>query len=108
MKFDIVRAWKDENYRHSLSEEQRQALPTNPAGELTDDELSAVTGGNWVNGHWVDVGGTSSSAASSHHTHSYAVIICDLNIFSNDIAVIALQDVLNIGSPRKETCAMAG
>ncbi len=32
MKFDVVRAWKDENYRQSLSEEQRRLLPANPAG----------------------------------------------------------------------------
>jgi mersacidin/lichenicidin family type 2 lantibiotic len=108
MKFDIVRAWKDESYRHSLSEEQRQALPANPAGELSDEELNAVTGGSWSNWDNGAIGGSSSSAASSHHTHSYAVIICDLNLFSNDVAVIALQDVLNIGSPRKEICAQAG
>lgn len=46
-KIDIVRAWKDEEYRLSLSEAERASLPANPAGavELTDGELSTVAGG---------------------------------------------------------------
>ena len=31
---DIIRAWKDEEYRLSLTEEQRALLPDNPAGTL--------------------------------------------------------------------------
>jgi mersacidin/lichenicidin family type 2 lantibiotic len=44
---EIIRAWKDEEYRLSLSEEQRAQLPENPAGliELTDAELDAAVGG---------------------------------------------------------------
>ena len=44
---DIIRAWKDEEYRNSLSEEERAQLPENPAGfvELTDAEMSAIAGG---------------------------------------------------------------
>lgn len=44
---DIVRAWKDEEYRNSLSEEQRAQLPENPAGmiELADEEMEAMAGG---------------------------------------------------------------
>lgn len=44
---DIIRAWKDEEYRSSLTEAQRSQLPENPAGaiELTDEELSSVHGG---------------------------------------------------------------
>ncbi len=34
MKIDIIRAWKDEGYRWSLSEEERHTLPENPVGEL--------------------------------------------------------------------------
>ncbi|HEU5381221.1 MAG TPA: mersacidin/lichenicidin family type 2 lantibiotic, partial [Ktedonobacteraceae bacterium] len=29
MKFDLVRAWKDESYRQSLSDEQLNQLPEN-------------------------------------------------------------------------------
>ena len=45
---DIIRAWKDEEYRNSLSEEQRSQLPENPAGmiELSDEDLGSVVGGN--------------------------------------------------------------
>jgi len=47
MKLDIVRAWKDEAYRLSLSEEQLNSLPANPVGELelTDAALLSVYGG---------------------------------------------------------------
>jgi mersacidin/lichenicidin family type 2 lantibiotic len=42
----IIRAWKDEDFRNSLSDEERALLPEHPAGlvELTDMELSAVGG----------------------------------------------------------------
>jgi mersacidin/lichenicidin family type 2 lantibiotic len=44
---DIIRAWKDEDYRDSLSEEQRSHLPENPAGEieLSDEEMESLAGG---------------------------------------------------------------
>ncbi|NJN09340.1 MAG: mersacidin/lichenicidin family type 2 lantibiotic [Richelia sp. SL_2_1] len=44
---DIVRAWKDEEYRASLSPEQKAQLPENPAGliELTNDDMSSLGGG---------------------------------------------------------------
>jgi len=47
MNLDIVRAWKDEEYRQSLSEEERRNLPGNPVGEieLTDADLETVYGG---------------------------------------------------------------
>jgi mersacidin/lichenicidin family type 2 lantibiotic len=46
-KKDIIRAWKDEEYRTSLSEAERAKLPKHPAGliELTDVELATVAGG---------------------------------------------------------------
>jgi mersacidin/lichenicidin family type 2 lantibiotic len=44
---DIIRAWKDAEYRNSLSEAERAALPPHPAGliALTDEDLGAVAGG---------------------------------------------------------------
>jgi mersacidin/lichenicidin family type 2 lantibiotic len=44
---NIIRAWKDEAYRASLSDAERAALPANPAGaiELTEAELDNVAGG---------------------------------------------------------------
>lgn len=47
----VIRAWKDPEFRGSLSEEEQEALPENPAGaiELTDDELGEVAGGSYSN-----------------------------------------------------------
>jgi len=46
-KKDIIRAWKDAEYRASLSEAERAMLPDHPAGliELTDSEMAMVAGG---------------------------------------------------------------
>ena len=46
-KKDIIRAWKDAEYRASLSEAERAMLPEHPAGliELTDTEMAMVAGG---------------------------------------------------------------
>ena len=48
---DIIRAWKDEEYRLSLSAEQRMLLPEHPAGliELEDAELDTVQGAGGKN-----------------------------------------------------------
>ena len=45
---DVIRAWKDEDYYLSLREDQRQALPANPAAliEISDDDLRNVSGGS--------------------------------------------------------------
>ena len=45
---DIIRAWKDAEYRLSLSAEQQALLPAHPAGliALTDAELDAAVGGD--------------------------------------------------------------
>jgi mersacidin/lichenicidin family type 2 lantibiotic len=44
---DIVRAWKDEDYRASLSEAEQAMLPENPAGlvDLADEDMSSMAGG---------------------------------------------------------------
>ena len=46
-KKDVVRAWKDAEYRNSLTAEELAALPENPAGatELPDAELENAAGG---------------------------------------------------------------
>jgi mersacidin/lichenicidin family type 2 lantibiotic len=45
--FDIVRAWRDVEYRQSLSAQEQALLPAHPAGaiELADEELTQVAGG---------------------------------------------------------------
>jgi mersacidin/lichenicidin family type 2 lantibiotic len=44
---DVIRAWKDADYRRSLSDAERASLPANPAGriELTAADLQVVSGG---------------------------------------------------------------
>lgn len=44
---DVIRAWKDAEFRAQLSEEERALLPQNPAGlvQLTDEALQDVVGG---------------------------------------------------------------
>lgn len=46
MDLDLIRAWKDEDYRESLSGEQLALLAGNPAGliELTEEEMGQVDG----------------------------------------------------------------
>ncbi|HEU4391919.1 MAG TPA: mersacidin/lichenicidin family type 2 lantibiotic [Blastocatellia bacterium] len=41
-RLDVVRAWKDEEYRIGLSDEERGLLPENPAGTL---DLPEIGGG---------------------------------------------------------------
>ncbi len=45
-KLDVIRAWKDKDYRNSLSQEEQALLPANPSGEieLSMDELAQVDG----------------------------------------------------------------
>lgn len=47
---EIIRAWKDEEYRNSLSEAQRSQLPENPAGmiELSDSAAQTFAGGRFT------------------------------------------------------------
>ncbi len=47
---EIVQAWKDEEFRNSLSPDQLAALPPSPdnMAELSDEELEEVAGGAWT------------------------------------------------------------
>ena len=47
---NVVRAWKDEEYRLRLSNDERAKVPGHPAGlvELTDGDLGGVGGGTWT------------------------------------------------------------
>lgn len=49
MLIDVKRAWKDQNYRASLTPEQIAELPAHPAGKSWGDmgpqELSSIVGG---------------------------------------------------------------
>ncbi len=52
---DIIRAWKDQEHRLNLSDEEKSLLPENPAGaiELTEDDLDATVGGRRPQGSFV-------------------------------------------------------
>jgi mersacidin/lichenicidin family type 2 lantibiotic len=43
---DIIRAWKDAEYRANMSDAERAGLPAHPAGliDLSDEELASVQG----------------------------------------------------------------
>jgi len=46
-KLDVIRAWKDAEYRSSLTDHQRALMPENPAGalDLSELDLNSVAGG---------------------------------------------------------------
>ena len=47
-KENIIRAWKDRDFRNSLTEDELNSLPSNPAGmiDISDVELEMANGGN--------------------------------------------------------------
>ena len=47
-KENIIRAWKDRDFRNSLTEDELNSLPSNPAGmiDISDAELEMANGGN--------------------------------------------------------------
>lgn len=99
MQFDIVRAWKDESYRQSLSAEQRNALPANPVGELelSDTELETICGGS----HCAHSSGgnirvkSSIYVASNMRVESMALLACEVNIYSINILPV-LSSVVQV------------
>jgi mersacidin/lichenicidin family type 2 lantibiotic len=44
-KENIIRAWKDPDYRSGLDARERALLPANPAGTIDDAKLAEVAGG---------------------------------------------------------------
>ncbi|MEO6191965.1 MAG: mersacidin/lichenicidin family type 2 lantibiotic [Thermoanaerobaculia bacterium] len=49
-KIDVIRAWRDEEYRNSLTEQELSSLPESPAGMATVDDsaLRSVGGAAWT------------------------------------------------------------
>jgi mersacidin/lichenicidin family type 2 lantibiotic len=47
MSIDIVRAWKDQEYRKGLTPEERASLPENPVEPIpvSEEELRTIVGG---------------------------------------------------------------
>jgi len=72
---NIIRAWKDEDYRLSLSEAERALLPQHPAGliELSGAEMGGVKGGFRVpNLSMACTPGCSSECTASTKVHCIA------------------------------------
>ena len=104
MKFDITRAWKDETYRETLSDEERSSLPANPAGELCDTDLTTINGGGgYDEGNYGAAASSSSASQREFRSHSYSVL-CDINVFSADIHVIGVDRLINIGNCETRPC----
>ncbi|HEY0753117.1 MAG TPA: mersacidin/lichenicidin family type 2 lantibiotic [Ktedonobacteraceae bacterium] len=104
MKFDIVRAWKDEAYRQSLNAEQMEALPAHPSGgvELSDQALENVVGSSQSGWGIPAIGAAAASSASRTSIHSFAVI-CEINIYSINVRILHI-DLLQIGSSHSQIC----
>lgn len=77
----IIRAWKDENFRQSLTEDERAALPENPAGaaEISLADLGVVVGGatgekckptNWSCGPTIDTTNANTCASPNACPHT--------------------------------------
>ena len=43
-KDNIIRAWRDPEYRSSLNSQEHALLPANPAGTIDDGKLAEVAG----------------------------------------------------------------
>jgi mersacidin/lichenicidin family type 2 lantibiotic len=87
MKFDMIRAWKDETYRSSLSQEQQALLPENPVGtiELEDADLEIAYGGGQSDsnsGTCLSVAGNCNSVWGNCFS-MYANFACNINITMN-------------------------
>jgi mersacidin/lichenicidin family type 2 lantibiotic len=100
MKFDIARAWKDESYRQTLSEEQLSMLPANPAGEMSEAELASVCGGWGGFGFGASSASSASAIRDEHRTHSFA-LLCDVSLFSLNVIQIP---IVPIASPFTQCC----
>jgi len=105
MKFDLVRSWKDEAYRQSLDAGQLDALPVNPAGELSETDLASVVGGDTPDSAAAAAAAaaTSTTNALSRHTHSFA-LLCDITIFSTSIHILSIDHLLGIASVERQIC----
>jgi len=110
-KSDIARAWKDESYRQTLSDEQLNSLPAHPAGELEETELASVYGGGGqdVGGFGAGAASASSSAFSRRERCCSFALVCPINIFSVDkVKVIDVDDLLDIANQETEVCVHRG
>ncbi len=100
MEFDIERAWKDETYRQTLSEEQLQTLPANPAGDLSEADLAAACGA-WGPGWGGPVGvGVAVPVVSSFRSHESSIgLVCEVNVFTVNANVLIAIPIQLLSGP---------
>ena len=73
-KENIVRAWRDPEFRARLSEEEKAQLPSHPAGllELSDEDLALLSGAeDPVEGDIIVIGPIPISNTRSTAVYSY-------------------------------------
>jgi len=97
MKFDITRAWKDETYRQTLSEEERALLPANPAGEMELNEQDLVEAAGGFGFPLIPV-------LDNQHFISLAAAICNTNVFSTNAGAAPIASL----GPISQTCVFRG
>jgi mersacidin/lichenicidin family type 2 lantibiotic len=78
----IIRAWKDAEYRESLSAEELAMVPENPAGavELKDEELARMFGGdnpNYQNFSAPSSNGSVAIASCSSNLGNLAILFAE-------------------------------
>jgi mersacidin/lichenicidin family type 2 lantibiotic len=85
MELDIVRAWKDDVYRQSLTAEEQAMLPENPIGEyeLSDADLEMIYGG----------GDCHHKAGHDKGNHGGGIVY-----HNNSFALLCVQSVAVVGA----------
>ena len=80
----IIRAWKDEKYRRSLTDAERAQLPANPAGlvDLSDAMLESIGG---ARGTAASTGALCYITKSKECTSITKTAICDFTKTCGDI-----------------------
>ncbi|MBE3557902.1 MAG: mersacidin/lichenicidin family type 2 lantibiotic [Ktedonobacteraceae bacterium] len=105
MAFDVVRAWKDEAYRRSLSAEERVQLPENPAGsfELSERDLESVYGalgpfGNGPEANLSQYGNCSNAAICRQSVSGTNSFACFSQGFGSDCTNVGTQSASGTGN----------
>jgi len=96
---DIIRAWKDQDHRLSLTPAEQAQLPDNPAGllELLDADLEQVTGGS--------VSFQASVAVECNNSNNCVSAVCSagcLNLYVNVDVDVSTKIKLNGGKHLKK------
>jgi mersacidin/lichenicidin family type 2 lantibiotic len=76
----IIRAWKDEEYRAGLSESERALLPENPAGiiELADEQLGMAGGEEAATWSWGTIACCKNPTWTGCTWHGFSTGCCEI------------------------------